>query len=421
MKKFYTILAISAAIAAVGCTKVNVDENATPDRKIGYQVANYATQTRSGSETSFLDELSDLGITTEQFFMSKAYINADNGAGSTVLSEFYSPNPDSIKWNATSTEWEPSKDYYWPKSPNSNLDFFSWYDFKGVAPSLTYNGTTATLAWTNRTVYSKDDVLYANVAWHQNKNLETYQLDGVSEGVPTLFHHALAQVKFAAKIKAGCDKKLDSKNPGDSTFWTVILSEVKIAASSVHNNGTLSLSITDPETKTNSTTWTLPSNSVWANAADPAYVGQTDWFTTDFATGVDSLTLSYNNLSDTEQMPNGFITVRPQAVTDAMKLTFKMTIKSYYGSSFAAAVAAGVKTTEVIPVTAFSTTAADAYTANGLQLNKITGAPAYWAMNTKTVYNIIIDPSTSTILYDPAVEPWANETDNEIEVPKPEA
>ena len=44
-------------------------------------------------------------------------------------------------------------------------------------------------------------------------------------------------------------------------------------------------------------------------------------------------------------------------------------------------------------------------------------APQSWAMNTKTTYNIVIDPSTSTILFDPAVEAWSAETSVNVPVP----
>ena len=244
MKKLYTILAI-AAVAAVGCSKTELAD--TPDVKIGFQVANYATQTKAG-ETSFLTELADLGVTSNQAFKSKAFINADNGAGGHTFATFFE---ESIVWNATAKKWAPeSKDYYWPKSPKSNIDFFSWYVYDVADPTLTYSGTNATMAWTNVTVPAKADILFADIAFHQVKNTDpaTYKaLDGVAEGVPTLFHHGLAQVKFTAKIKDGCDKKEDSKNTGKYTFWEVQLGDLAIAANKVHANGTLTLTGADPD------------------------------------------------------------------------------------------------------------------------------------------------------------------------------
>lgn len=420
MKKYF-IIAAAALVALTACTKMDFDETATPDIKIGYQVANYMSQTKADG-SSFLTELSNMGATTNAF-KSSAFIHPNGG----TFGAFFNPNPETITWNTTNTEWEPSKDYYWPKSPNSNIDFFSWYDFDGsaVAPTLTYDGSTApTLVWSDRTVAYKSDILFADIAWHQTANQERNKLDGVKSGVPTLFHHALAQVKFQAKIKEGKDKKQDTKNTDKYTFFEVKLSTVALA--NVHKNGTLSLTKTYESSRT-TTPWTLPDNSIWADASTPAMVATTtDWFTTDAATGAAVLTTSsYAALNDATYMPDGFIAVRPQAVTNDMKLTFTMSITKWYGTEaqYAADSHSGCTNlgTETFPVTDFATNVDDAYTATGLQLNKITGAPAYWAMNKKIIYNVIIDPTTDTILFDPAVVDWETATEHEIEVPKPQA
>ena len=426
MKK-YLILAVAALVASVACSKVENDE--TPDVKIGYQVANYSIQTKT-ADNSFLTELSSLGVTSGQAFKSAAYINADDGAGSTTLNEFFNPSPETISWNADATEWAPGKDYYWPKSPNSNIDFFSWYDYEnGSNPTLTYDGDDASLVWSNRTVAYKSDILFANVAWHQKANTKPAQYggSGVSEGVPTLFHHALAQVKFTVAIKTGCDKKVDSHDATKYTFWDVTLSDVKIVDdgddASIHKNGTLTLAITDPETKTVAEPWTLPTNSIWADATSPIYINTaTDWFTTNAATGAAVLTTTPASLNATTYMPDNYLAVRPQAVTDDMLLNFTMTITKYHGTTTEYAKANHGECveldTEVIAVKSFATTdTEDAYTDDGLLLNKI--GPAYWAMNTRVAYNIIIDPTTTTILFDPAVEAWTTDDDNDVEVPKP--
>ena len=417
MKKYF-ILAAAALVALTACTKMELDETATPDVKIGFEVANYMSQTKADG-SSFLTELTNMGATTKAF-KSSAFIHP-NGSS---FGNFFNPNPETITWNTTSTEWEPSKDYYWPKSPSSNIDFFSWYDFDGTAtdPTLTYDGSTApTLAWTNRTVEYKSDILFADIAWHQTANQARNQLDGVASGVPTLFHHALAQVKFQAKIKEEKDKKADSKNSGYYTFFEVKLSAFTLPQ--VHKNGTLSLTKTYESSKT-TTAWTVPSPAIWANATSATLVNTpNDWFTTAAATGSEVLTTAaYSALNATNYMPDGFIAVRPQAVTNDMKLTFTISITKWYGTQtqFNAEGHSGCTNlgTEVFPVTDFATTADDAYTANGLQLNKIANAPANWEMNKRIIYNIIIDPTTDTILFDPAVVDW-DTANYDVEVPKP--
>lgn len=421
MKKFY-YAAVLALVASAACTKTELSDTATPDVKIGYQVANYMAQTKAG-ETSFLTELSGLGVAAaDAAFKSSAFLNADNGNGGHNFGAFYPTNPETISWNATASQWEPSRDYYWPKSPNSNIDFFSWYVYgAGIGDPVLTNtaGTTATMVWENKTIPSKADILFADVAFHQQKNSKVYKFDGVTEGVPTLFHHGLAQVKFTLKIKDGCDKKADSKNSGKYTFWEVKLSDFAIAANKIHSNGTLTLSVTDPDANDTEASITPWSSAVWTNATTPAYVAtNTAWFTTDAATGAAALTTTVANAIPNDFMGNGYVAVRPQPIGDDVTLRFKMTIVTKYGTAIGSA---STVNTEVIDVVAYDGTSYDTndiYTATGIQLNKIgTNRITEWAMNHKYVYNIEIDPSTTTILYDPAVEAWAAESSASVEVP----
>lgn len=407
MKKLYTILAI-AAVAAVGCSKTELVD--TPDVKIGFQVANYATQTKAG-ETSFLTELADLGVTSNQAFKSKAFINADNGNGGHTFATFFE---ESIKWDGTATQWAPaSKDYYWPKSPKSNIDFFSWYDYENVAPTLTYDGKDASMVWENKAVAGKSDVLFADIAFHQKQNNDTpeYGKDGVTEGVPTLFHHALAQVKFTAKIKDDCYQIEDSKNTGNYHFWEVKLSNVAFAASKVHTNGTLTLTGADPDNNDAAASITPWTSAVWTNADTPAYVTNA-WFQTAEALGTTALTETAANLIPNTYMGNGYIAVRPQTIGNDVTLGLTMTITHKYGTAIGSA---STVSTETINVTAYAPT--DPYTATGIQLNKI-GSISAWEMNHKYTYNIIIDPTTNIILYDPAVEAWVEEPAATANIPQ---
>ena len=419
MKKFYYVAAL-ALVASAACS--NIDPVEVPDTKIGYQVADYMTQTKAG-ETSFLTELSGLGVdAADASFKSSAFINADNGNGGHAFSAFFPTNPETISWNATAKQWEPSRDYYWPKSPKSNIDFFSWYVYgAGIGDPVLTNtaGTAATMVWTDKTIPSKANILFADVAFHQQKNSEVYKFDGVTEGVPTLFHHGLAQVKFTLKIKDGCDKKADSKNTGYYTFWEVKLSDFAIAANKIHSNGTLTLSVTDPDANDAAASITPWTTAAWTNATTPAYVATNSaWFTTDAATGAAALTTTVANAIPDTFMGNGYVAVRPQTIGNDVTLGFKMTIVTKYGTAIGSATPVN---TEVIDVVAYDGTSYDTnniYTATGIQLNKIGTTPiTEWVMNHKYVYNIVIDPSTTTILYDPAVEAWATETSASVDVP----
>ena len=444
MKKLYTILAI-AAVAAVACSKV--ERNDAPETLIGFQVANYLSQTKADSHdhTSFIDELAELGINSDQYFKSKAFIHAAQEDGTVAApAPFFvagTGSIESINYDGSST-WKPAHPYYWPKSPLSSISFFSWYDYQDqVTPTISgyaTDGASVTLAWADRTIALKDNVMYADAAYHYKKNdngAANHKLDGVTEGVPTLFHHALAKVRFT--IAQNPMKEQDGSSD-NYTFWDVTLSNVSLSSGSIKNNGQLSLSETSKTTASTQGSWTLPSPAIWAApTASQTYLtsnlGNTTGaiFDTDVARGVDSssnpvlLTAAAQDLSGENFMANNFFAVLPQAIGNGVTLTFKYTIKQYYGTQaqYDSNKAAILVSSETINVNDYGPTVSGAtygapYTDNGIQLNAITGAWANWLMNHQYVYNIIINPKTELILYDPAVEDWADEDSVDQTVPE---
>lgn len=427
MKKYF-IFAATALVALTACSKVET-EHATPDVKIGYQVAAYLNQTKADSHghTSFIDELAELGITSGQSFASKAYIHAAQADGTVAApAAFFNAAANGIETiSYTSSTWEPAHVYYWPKASKSSLSFFSWYDFSGANPAITYSsdGGAASLAWTDRTVALKDNVLYADAAYHYKSNTNTEQkhgLDGVTEGVPTLFHHALAKVRFT--VKAKITEKADTKNSGFKTFWKVTLSEVALSSGTIKSNGNLTLSQTSQTTANTQQAWTLPANLVWAApTAAQAYLtaklgnASGDIFDTAVAKGTDALTTTAVALTGDNFMADTYFTVLPQDVADGVTLTFKYTIETRYGNdTFDNATPVS---TEVVDVKDLAGTESW-YTDAGIKLNAIGTTPiGRWQMNHRYVYNIIVNPETATILYDPAVEDWAAEESAEVSVP----
>ena len=431
MKKYF-FFAAAALVALAACSKVETDIQATPDVKIGYQGATYLNQTKADSHghTSFIDELTELGVTTKTF-KSKAYIHAAQANGSAAApAPFFNAADngiETISYTAAAGEnpatWEPGHTYYWPKASGSSLSFFSWYDFSGANPAISYttDGGAASLTWTDRTVALKDNVLYADAAYHYKSNTSpaTHGLDGVTSGVPTLFHHALAKVRFT--VKASQVEKADPKNSGYKTFWKVTLSEVALSSGTIKSNGTLALNQTSSADPTTVVGWTKPTNEVWAGPTGTqtyltANLGNADGdiFDTDVAQGNEALTTIAVALSGDNFMDDTYFTVLPQDVANGVTLTFKYTIETRYGNdTFDTATPVS---TEVVNVTELAGTAP--YTATGIQLNAIGTTPiARWQMNHRYVYNIIINPETTTILYDPAVEDWAAETSVEQTVP----
>ena len=125
-------------------------------------------------------------------------------------------------------------------------------------------------------------------------------------------------------------------------------------------------------------------------------------------------------------MENNYFTVLPQEIGNGVTLSFKYTIQTYYGTEVEFAKAnhgtCSLVSTETIDVNDFgptvsNTTYGPPYTDTGIQLNAITGAWDKWQMNHRYVYNIIVNPETATILYDPAVEDWTTEDTVDKTVP----
>ena len=348
MKKFIYIAAL-ALIAGAACTKV---ETVTPDAKITFQAANYVPQTKA--EVSIMSEFTS--FTCKAFLHAKGYESETQdmfGASGETISASTSANAVTT----TSSEvayWAPSHDYYWPKDAESYVNFVAWYDKKGTAPST---ATETSLSWTDYTVLTSDNLLYADEAWRYKQNpTASYKKDGtVSEGVPMLFHHALAQLCIKAKVT----KNTDGKTPAHT--WDVTLSDITLAG--VFNKGTLTLTNSDPNSTTSQPkAWT----GSWATSGSTTNVSMDDVTTPLTTTATDVLSMQ---------------NVLPQTVTNDVVLNLKYNISyKYNGTEYAH---------EKIPA--------------AIQLNNITDAIASWDMNKKITYTITINPETTTIKLDPAM------------------
>ena len=424
MKKLF-IIAAAALVASVACSKVETAET-TPDVEIGFQVASYLSQTKADSHdhTSFVDELTEVGAASK-YFKSVAYIHAAQADGSVAApAKFFTAGTEGVETinYDGSTQWKPAHPYYWPKSPKSSISFFSWYDFGDqVTPTITYttDGGAATLAWSDRTVALKDNVMFADAAYHYKQNAngaQNHKLDGVTEGVPTLFRHALAKVRFTVKQNP---MKAQDGTTDNYTFWEVKLSDVALASGTIKNNGKFSLTQTSSTNAATQVAWTKPTNEIWAAPADTQTyltekLGNTagDIFDTEVAKGNVKLTDTAVELTGTNFMADTYFAVMPQAVADNVTLTFKYEIKTYYGTQaqYDGGTAALIST-ETVNVNELKDAGYGApYVATGIQLNAISGAWDKWQMNHRYVYNLIINPQTSQILYDPAVEAWETES-----------
>ena len=383
MKK-YIVIALAAVVAFAACTKVNPDEKKT--EKISFSVANYAPATKAYA--SILNEVGDNG------FMSKAFLHA---SGVEEVQDFFGENGENITFKTN--EWTPSRDYYWPKSPNSYLNFVSWYNTNEILTGSDADGyfsaTEDRLDW-HRCVISPATTPNANIMWadkamYYGKNYTSAEnntaagLTGafgqdVSEGVPVLFHHALAKLTIKAKAK-----KVEAGTDGKKTSWDITLKNVKLL--NYHKMGDLLLVASRPTTQTAQIVGYRGNSvvsKVWVPTGGEDYNGEVSIA----YTGSALTTTATDVLAESSVLPQS---LNPS--TDVyVQLSFDADIVSKYnGTEYSH---------EVLPVT--------------INL-KTTDIPA-WEMNTKYIYTIIIDPETEIIKFDPAAIAWETVTAPDITV-----
>ena len=285
MKKFF-IIAAAALVVFTACTKIE-DIDTAPAKKITFQAASYVPQTKAN--VSIMPEFTS--------FPCKAFLHA---AGYSETQNMFGPDGDTSGDVVTTTPsqvayWAPSHDYYWPKDATSYVNFVAWYD-KNNAPTTS---TETSLVWSNRTIQTSDNILFADEAWHykQNPSAEYHKDGSVTEGVPMLFHHALAQLCIKANV---------TKASEGNTSWDVTLSDITLAG--VFNQGTLSLSNTEPS---GTTPATQPWTGSWATSGDAGSVAMSDVTTPLTTDAVDVLPMQ---------------NVLPQTVTNNVVLNFKYNI-----------------------------------------------------------------------------------------------
>ena len=408
MKKYF-IFAAAAVVAMAACSKVDT-ENVSLNKKISFEVARYVAQTRAAEDP--------VALTETDHFSSKAWLHANGAAAGT---DFFGTDANSFVETVTyngSNAWEPSLEYFWPKGAGSYINFVSWFATNSKAPStvsetvMNWGASDAAL-----TILTDDNILFADEAWRFSDNAETYKYLGVSSGVPTLFHHALAKVAF--------NIRLATPTQSTKTIWDVQIDSVKFE---VGNNGYLALVNEDPSTAATTKAWKVGTVYSSGAAATSANVGWARPATTTQEVIVDSV----SHVSGTQQFsrplfenfqPNAthatvvnskyvsgdFVeflaprTVLPQVI-DGGEVTFAIyfTSKLYHDAD-----QDGVKDGAAYSTENISVEPTNLYT--------LVDAIDNWKMNTKYTYNITIDPVGKKVLFDPAVAEW-NEVEAEEEV-----
>ena len=214
MKKLFAIV-LSAALLTVACTKVQVNH---AQREVSFQTASYITKV--GIDGTVFP-------TTETF---GAYAWAAGTVGA------YFMDNEKVSFNSTTTKWKPSTTYYWPK--NTTVDFLCYYPYNmtGIAISenqIVYSGIDVEAGQT--------DIMYADKAVGYSDNVDEVD-DGVNgyNGVPTVFHHALAKVKVIVELAYNHKTEAD----GTETDWTVNVNSLSLSGFYKAGGCTLNLAST---------------------------------------------------------------------------------------------------------------------------------------------------------------------------------
>lgn len=342
MKKWFDIAVLGILVSLVACTKV---ENASAPESIRYAVGSYAVSTKA-SEYRAYESLDN--------FQSKAFIHSEGAAEGSV---FFN---SAITWDGAT--WSPDRDYYWPKHPQSYINFVSWYANDGSANITPDTVTETQFQILNRTVGANDRILVADEAWKQKANVNTYY----TSGVPTLFRHVLSRVKVNMKATTLTDPELVN------VTYEVTLQDAKFEG--VFQKGNMKL-LNSALADTGTRKWysTESATYLWKTVAgsDEAII--------DFVDSDANVTTDYAAI-----LPErSFI---PQAIGDAIKLviTYSVTTKSN-----------GTTTTESdIPATIVMNTIK----------NTSDVAITQWVPNKIYTYNIAINPVGKEILLNPTVE-----------------
>ena len=380
MKKYFVLAAV-VLIALSSCSKVDTPTTSANSKKISFEVANYMAQTKA------------TGLVAEGYetFKTNAWYHSPADGN-----QYFMQNVD-INWHSAVPDWSPEIDYFWPKT-----GYVNFYSYAGTQNPTTVN-TEGSLIYTDKTIAYNDNILVADAAYGYNDNKSTYHIENSSvTGVPTLFHHYLAKIAFNVMLK--------TNNATATNRYEV---DVLDAYLMVLNKGTLTLTNTDPVASRDAAAPGTPGTKAWtsANTAKPdvAWVGAA-W---DESATVEkikvvgtgaveckdmiapaTLHLALNATVQTEE-GNALIllkerSVMPQTLTDDVVFYIQYKVKTYHNA-------------ETNP---YST---ETLTFGPTKLTTlVNGAITDWKKNTKYTYNVIIDPVSSKIKFDPAVEDWAN-------------
>ena len=176
------IIALAACVALAACTK-----NEPKPVAVNQQITFQAVVNKPSSKAL----LTGTSYPTTATFGTVAY--KVNGSAS----ELYIPVSE-VKYDNTGAYWSTEAAYYWPKESGSSLTFYSYSPFKysesGKNTAIPVTHTKDGLTFTDYSVkeHQETDLMVADKKDNQTSNTAT--TNSWAAGVPTVFHHMLAQI-----------------------------------------------------------------------------------------------------------------------------------------------------------------------------------------------------------------------------------
>ena len=371
MKK-YIVIALAALVAFAACTKVNPEEKKAD--KISFQVATYLTKAQGNN---CLAECPN--------FFTNAWYNPVNGNA-----QYYMQNVEILPDDADApTQWAPAEAYYWPKT--GKINFFSYASKNALAATeldfgVNANPVGSKFKITGHKVVADDNIMIADAVYNASQashnadgaavtdDLATGTTDSKFTGVPTMFRHLLAQVKFNIGLATATP----------TTGTTNYIAKVTSAkVEKVLNTGTLELTAGDA---TGTTLETKP----WTPASDGTVVGWTAGTAVeDLAlANTTALKLAAGATTGNAELFLDFTSVLPQALSDNVVVTITYDLQTLHGTEVYLD-EKGITVTGKLNVATIKN----------------------WCMNKRYTYTITIDPVTDIITFDPAVAEWTSATD----------
>lgn len=370
MKRYILISAIAVA-AITACSKSQIS---APEREITFQTARYMGGVTKATPADYKDEYA--AVPFGAFAWYKGVSASDNADFMT-----------NQKVSFADPVWRPEgTTYYWPKSGSIDFICYSPYTADGTnAPLPTITEDSMVYPAWDVAAHPDVDVMYADKVTGLTNNIHTYYYDGV----PTLFHHALAKVNF--QIKAAYTEVEDPETH-TKTKWEIKVDSVKV--NNILSSGSFTLNL-------NGSKWDKPAGSVW----DPDTTK-----TTNMKLDVSGVANPLENGVVYDLDSNVF--VMPQTLTGGnQEVVIKVTITTYRDIND------GNGYVQVLKE-------------NGVEIqgNLSGGTMDAWKMNQNVTYSFNFAPSLGTtttddkdgdgipdviptiVYFDPAVDEWENVT-----------